>query len=374
MRGRRSRSTSPTPVMVPPVPTPATNASTSGSCWRISGPVVRRCTSGFAGFVNCCGMYQSGCSASSSSARRMAPCMPFVSGVSSRVAPYAIRSARRSSLMVSGMVSTRRYPRTAATSARPMPVLPLVGSMIVPPGRKSPSRSACSIMARQMRSFTLPPGFAASSFAQISACRSASSGRRDTRTTGVDPIRSSVVLATWQGSGMNALCATDEREHIRRVCAGSIQQMTLVFPGALGDFLLALPTLRLLRRRYPGTYATLVVSEQLRALARLAGVAEQVGSLDDASAAWLFGGSTLPPWLVGRPAVFSWMGSSSAEFGARLTEVAGSARLLAVERGPDRFHAAAAYARAVGVRATRRQLAGEAGIAVLDSLRARTLV
>src|SRR5947208_3206187 len=79
--GRSLRSTWPTPVMVPPVPTPATKASTCGSWARISGAVVRRWISGLAGFVNCCGMYQSGRSASISSALRMAPCMPFVSGV-----------------------------------------------------------------------------------------------------------------------------------------------------------------------------------------------------------------------------------------------------------------------------------------------------
>jgi hypothetical protein len=73
---RRLRSTSPTPVMVPPVPTALTNASTRGSCFRISGPVVRRCASGFAGLLNCCGMYHSGFSANSSSARRTAACMP----------------------------------------------------------------------------------------------------------------------------------------------------------------------------------------------------------------------------------------------------------------------------------------------------------
>ena len=46
-----------TPVIVPPVPTPATIASMS---WplssQISGPVVRSCIAGLAGFSNCCGM------------------------------------------------------------------------------------------------------------------------------------------------------------------------------------------------------------------------------------------------------------------------------------------------------------------------------
>src|SRR5207302_1992688 len=51
--GLRSRRYSPTPVMVPPVPTPATSASTRPSSARsISGPEVRRCASGLAGLEN----------------------------------------------------------------------------------------------------------------------------------------------------------------------------------------------------------------------------------------------------------------------------------------------------------------------------------
>ena len=48
--------TSPTPVMVPPVPTPATKASMRLNCLSSSTAVVWRCTSGFAGLLNCCGM------------------------------------------------------------------------------------------------------------------------------------------------------------------------------------------------------------------------------------------------------------------------------------------------------------------------------
>ena len=51
--GLRSLSTSPAPVIVPPVPTPATNTSTwPSSASQISGPVVRRWISGFAGLEN----------------------------------------------------------------------------------------------------------------------------------------------------------------------------------------------------------------------------------------------------------------------------------------------------------------------------------
>ena len=52
-RWLRDFSTSPAPVIVPPVPTPATNASTRpSSASQISGPVVRRWISGLAGLEN----------------------------------------------------------------------------------------------------------------------------------------------------------------------------------------------------------------------------------------------------------------------------------------------------------------------------------
>ena len=55
--GTRSFRTSPTPVTVPPVPTAATNTSIRSSvASRISSAVVRRCTSGLAGFSNWSGM------------------------------------------------------------------------------------------------------------------------------------------------------------------------------------------------------------------------------------------------------------------------------------------------------------------------------
>ena len=55
--GLRDFSTSPTPVIVPPVPTPETKMSTSPAVSRqTSSAVVRRWTSGLAGFLNCCGM------------------------------------------------------------------------------------------------------------------------------------------------------------------------------------------------------------------------------------------------------------------------------------------------------------------------------
>jgi ADP-heptose:LPS heptosyltransferase len=148
----------------------------------------------------------------------------------------------------------------------------------------------------------------------------------------------------------------------------------LIFPGALGDLLLALPTLRRLRRQFAGGSTTLVVAEPLRSLARLMGVAEHVASLDDASSAWLFGGSRLPAWLTGRPAVYAWLGSGDATLRARLDAVASPACLLAVERGSGVLHAAVAYAVAASVGALRSRLVADARLTPPDSAAARSLI
>src|SRR6266404_289075 len=75
--------------------------------------------------------------------------------------------------------------------ARPTPVLPEVGSTIVPPGFSFPSRSAASIIGRPMRSFTEPPGFRYSSFARI--CAPPRGESFSSRTIGVAPTSSSTV-------------------------------------------------------------------------------------------------------------------------------------------------------------------------------------
>ena len=60
--------------------------------------------------------------------------MPAAPSVSTRLAPSAFSTFRRSTDMVSGMVRVMGYPRAAATNARAIPVLPLVGSIISLPG------------------------------------------------------------------------------------------------------------------------------------------------------------------------------------------------------------------------------------------------
>jgi ADP-heptose:LPS heptosyltransferase len=129
---------------------------------------------------------------------------------------------------------------------------------------------------------------------------------------------------------------------------GSIERLVIIFPGALGDLLLALPALRILRRRHARSHYTLVVPGWLRAVATLAGVADRTASLDAADATYLFGGSAMPAWLEGHPTVYSWLGAGDAVASARLRAAATVARLLHVERGPGRMHAAAAYVHAVG--------------------------
>ena len=50
------------------------------------------------------------------------------------------------------------YPFTAAARARPIPVLPELGSINVSPGLIRPSCSASSIIRTPIRSFKEPPG------------------------------------------------------------------------------------------------------------------------------------------------------------------------------------------------------------------------
>ena len=81
---------------------------------------------------------------------------------------------------------------TAATSAKPTPVLPLVGSISVPPGLSAPDASAASTIASAMRSLTDPPGLKYSTLATTSA---APLFRLRMRTSGVFPTSS--VIFSW---------------------------------------------------------------------------------------------------------------------------------------------------------------------------------
>src|SRR5207247_2017216 len=121
-------------------------------------------------------------------------------------------------------------------------------------------------------------------------------------------------------------------------------------PVALGHLLLALPALRALRAGHAGARVTAVVSQPLRALVELTGVADATAALEGADAAALFGGERWPSWLDGRPFVYSWLGGGDDEVRARVAAAARGARFFGVERGRAVTHAAVAYARAVGAR------------------------
>src|SRR5215813_3948720 len=93
--------------------------------------------------------------------------------------------------------------------ASPIPVLPLVGSTIVPPGLSAPVRSASSIIASAMRSFTLPPGLRDSTLATTAAPPGLGSLRR--RTRGVPPMSSST--ESWIVMGLSIKCGTSDVVH-----------------------------------------------------------------------------------------------------------------------------------------------------------------
>lgn len=123
----------------------------------------------------------------------------------------------------------------------------------------------------------------------------------------------------------------------------------MVFPGALGDLLLALPALRLVRARHAGARLTLVVAGPLATLARLVDVADEVASLDGRDGARLFGGEELPGWLAEQPTLYSWLGSGDTTLRARLGRVTRAAHFLRIEQGPGERHVASEYVRALGL-------------------------
>lgn len=151
------------------------------------------------------------------------------------------------------------------------------------------------------------------------------------------------------------------------------ERVVVLFPGALGDLLLALPALRTLRARHAAAELTVVVSEPLRGLARLTGVADAVASLDAADAARLGGGDGVPSWLTGRPRVYSWLGAADGDVRRRIAAAASTAHFFRVERGAGVIHAAAAYARAVGGPHGRRALASAGRIIAPPSPAAEAL-
>lgn len=139
-------------------------------------------------------------------------------------------------------------------------------------------------------------------------------------------------------------------DDIGRVSDESIERVVVIFPGALGDLLLALPVMRALRARHARAHTTLVVKDSMRALALRADIADVTVPIERGDSAALFGSSVTPSWLAARPIVYSWTGGSDADVRARLASLARSVRFFRVERGDGAEHAALAYARAADVR------------------------
>ena len=120
--------------------------------------------------------------------------MPFGPSVSTSRAPSTLRILRRSVVIVSGMVRISLRPRAAATKARAIPVLPLVGSIRTVSLLILPLFSASSIIAAPMRSLTLESGLKNSSLRRISAWAPCAAAVRFIRTSGVLPIVSVMSL------------------------------------------------------------------------------------------------------------------------------------------------------------------------------------
>jgi heptosyltransferase-3 len=151
----------------------------------------------------------------------------------------------------------------------------------------------------------------------------------------------------------------------RDICARVSEATAVVvaFAGALGDFVLALPALRLLRRRHEGRWLVLAVRAPLVALATRVGCADRVARLDDHEMAALLGGGGAPGWWPGRPRLYSWFGADDASIQARLRAHAAEAVFLRVERGEGRVHAACAYTESVGERRSWQELVALAALA-----------
>ena len=145
-------------------------------------------------FENCCGIKLPGVSLAISSALAMAPFMPFAPSVRITFAPYALIRFLLSTDIVSGMVIIMSYPFAAAAEASPIPVLPLVGSIITDPFFNNPLFSASSIIALAILSFTLPAGLKSSNFANRTAGTFSFFSIRERRSNGVLPTSSDADL------------------------------------------------------------------------------------------------------------------------------------------------------------------------------------
>jgi hypothetical protein len=160
-------------MIVPPVPTPATNAvgvhaPATRSCAQELGPgrEVACATRSSRSLANCRGRKLPGVAAASSSASRIEPRKPPSSLETSRTsAPNDRMIAIRSALIQSGMKIVTGCPSARPMAQNEIPVLPLVASMMRPPGSSSPVSIARRRMWYAIRSLMLPVMFECSALA-----------------------------------------------------------------------------------------------------------------------------------------------------------------------------------------------------------------
>jgi ADP-heptose:LPS heptosyltransferase len=142
----------------------------------------------------------------------------------------------------------------------------------------------------------------------------------------------------------------------------SNHDVVVAFPGALGDLLLFLPTLRRLRRRHAQARLHLAVSRTLLPLVHVIDVADECRALDDAGLARWLGGGPPPSWWPPSPRLYSWFGAGDADVRARLAAAATTADFFRVVRDPGDQHAAGRYLAAVGEAADWASLCEDAAV------------
>jgi ADP-heptose:LPS heptosyltransferase len=153
------------------------------------------------------------------------------------------------------------------------------------------------------------------------------------------------------------------RRHDIRAPLSEANAVVVLFAGALGDFLLVLPSLRRLRARHHAARYLLAVRTPLVWLAERAALADAVVALDDRAMAQFLGGDPPPPWWPSTPQLYSWFGSDDPSLRDRLRASAHGAEFHRVVRGAGPVHAAAEYARAVGWDAAWDELVAAASLA-----------
>jgi hypothetical protein len=127
-------------------------------------------------------------------------------------------------------------------------------------------------------------------------------------------------------------------------------RVALIFPGALGDFLLAAPAFAALER--DGAQVELSVTRVLAPLARAMFAGPFGPPADSVAMSSLFAGTpaeAIRQWLAGVDVVHAWCGAQTALAVAVGGLGVGEFQAHAVERGPGRLHASEGYARALGV-------------------------